>query len=129
MHALEPLAATGGISFVSLQMSYSPPAWMDDPMPSVADFDDTAALIESLDMVISVDSAVAHLAAALGKPTWIMSRFDACWRWLEGRSDSPWYPTVRLYRQPKPGDWLSVVATIAAKLRDEVALRPRGVRP
>jgi tetratricopeptide (TPR) repeat protein len=61
-------------------------------------FDDTAALIANLDLVICVDTAVAHLTGALGKPVWALSRFDACWRWLEGRDDSPWYPTARLFR-------------------------------
>jgi ADP-heptose:LPS heptosyltransferase len=66
-----------------------------DVSSQLNDFSDTAALIENLDLVISVDTATAHLAAALGKPVWILSRFDNCWRWLLDRSDSPWYPTVR----------------------------------
>jgi tetratricopeptide (TPR) repeat protein len=69
------------------------------------DFSDTAALMETLDLVISVDTSTAHLAGALGKPVWILSRFDSCWRWLLERCDSPWYPTARLYRQDKAGDW------------------------
>ena len=71
----------------------------------VGDFADSAAFIEQLDLVISVDTAVAHLAGALAKPVWILNRFDACWRWLLDRDDSPWYPTARLYRQERPGDW------------------------
>lgn len=82
----------------------------------LSDFAQTAALIESLDLVVSVDTATAHLAAALGKPTWILSRFDGCWRWLLGRSDSPWYPSVRLFRQPAPGIWDAVVRQV----RDEL---------
>ena len=78
--------------------------------------DDTAALIETLDLVITVDTAVAHLAGALGRPVWILDRFDHCWRWLAGRSDTPWYPTARLFRQPAPGDWDSVIAAAAAEL-------------
>jgi hypothetical protein len=66
-------------------------------------------LIENLDLVITVDSAVAHLAGALGKPVWIMNRYAACWRWMEQRSDSPWYPTARLFRQPALGEWGAVV--------------------
>jgi ADP-heptose:LPS heptosyltransferase len=81
------------------------------------DFADTAALIANLDLVISVDTAVAHLAAALGKPVWLLDRFDADWRWLIGRTDSPWYPTLRIYRQPKPGDWDSVLAEVARDLQ------------
>ena len=87
-------------------------------MHEMEDFHDTAALIANLDLVISVDTAVAHLAAALGKPVWLLNRFDSCWRWLEGRRDSPWYPTLRLYRQPRPGDWGSVLSEVTRDLRD-----------
>jgi tetratricopeptide (TPR) repeat protein len=73
------------------------------------DFADTAALMESLDLVISVDTATAHLAGALGKPVWILLCFNACWRWLRNRADSPWYPTARLYRQTRDGDWEDVI--------------------
>ena len=66
--------------------------------------------------IIGVDSGPMHLAAALGKPVWILNRFDACWRWLADRSDSPWYPTVKLYRQLRPGDWESVLRQVAADL-------------
>ena len=85
-------------------------------MAEVRDFADTAALIAGLDLVISVDTAVAHLAGALGKPVWMLSRFDACWRWLRARSDSPWYPTLRVYRQPSPGEWAPAIATLTADL-------------
>ncbi len=80
------------------------------------DFSDTAALIENLDLVISVDTSTAHVAGALGKPTWILNRFDACWRWLSDRADSPWYPTVKLYRQETPGDWSGVVQRVRRDL-------------
>jgi tetratricopeptide (TPR) repeat protein len=80
------------------------------------DFSDTAALVENLDLVISVDTATAHLAGALGKPVWILNRFDTCWRWLLDRSDSPWYPTAKLYRQEKPGHWDDVVRQIRLDL-------------
>jgi tetratricopeptide (TPR) repeat protein len=80
------------------------------------DFSDTAALIANLDLVISVDTAIAHLAGALAKPIWILNRFDACWRWLLDRSDSPWYPTARLYRQTRPWDWDGVLQQVAADL-------------
>jgi len=82
----------------------------------IGDFADSAALIEQLDLVISVDTAMAHLAGALAKPVWILNRFDACWRWLLDRDDSPWYPTARLYRQEQPGDWDSVVCKVARDL-------------
>ena len=80
------------------------------------DFADTAALIANLDIVISVDTSVAHLSAAMGKPTWILSRFDGCWRWLQNRDDSPWYPSVRLFRQSQRGDWNEAIASVAAAL-------------
>ena len=73
------------------------------------DFADTAALVASLDLVISVDTGVAHLAGALGKPCWTLLRARPDWRWMRNRSDSPWYPTMRLYRQPAEGNWASVV--------------------
>jgi ADP-heptose:LPS heptosyltransferase len=80
------------------------------------DFSDTAALVENLDLVISVDTSTAHLAGALAKPVWIMNRFDSCWRWLLNRTDSPWYPTVRLYRQKRAGDWNEVVDRVRIDL-------------
>jgi len=76
------------------------------------DFDDTAAVLGLADLVIAADTAVAHLAGALGRPTWILLPFAPDWRWLLGRDHSPWYPTARLYRQPAPGDWDSVVARV-----------------
>lgn len=76
----------------------------------LADFADTAALIANLDLVISVDTSVAHLAAALGKPVWLLLPFVPDWRWLLDRSDSPWYPSARLFRQTAPGDWGGVIA-------------------
>jgi ADP-heptose:LPS heptosyltransferase len=85
-------------------------------MPEMTDLADTAALIANLDLVISVDTSVAHLAGALGKPIWLLDRFDPCWRWLTGRRDSPWYPTLRIYRQPQPGDWDTVLADVARDL-------------
>jgi hypothetical protein len=82
----------------------------------IRDFGDTAAFIEQLDLVISADTATAHLAGALGKPVWILNRYDGCWRWLLERSDSPWYPTARLYRQERAGDWAGVVERVNADL-------------
>ena len=80
------------------------------------DFSDTAALIENLDLIITVDTSTAHLAGALGKKVWILNRYDACWRWLRDRSDSPWYPTATLYRQSRPGDWDDVLERVRADL-------------
>jgi tetratricopeptide (TPR) repeat protein len=117
---LSPLLEIPGLHFFSLQKN-GPAAPTTFPvinlMDEMTDFADTAALIANLDLVISVDTAVAHLAAALGKPVWMLNRFDSCWRWLTGRHDSPWYPTLRLYHQPQPGDWDSVVAKIVRDLR------------
>jgi TPR repeat/Tetratricopeptide repeat/Glycosyltransferase family 9 (heptosyltransferase) len=131
---LAPLAAVSGVSFVSLQkgetarQTRSPPVAMQvhDFTDELADFADTAALVMALDLVICVDTAVAHLAGALGKPVWILNRFDSCWRWLLDRSDSPWYPTARLFRQPAPGDWGSVIAEVTAALRHWAACEARG---
>jgi tetratricopeptide (TPR) repeat protein len=89
-----------------------------DYTQQLADFAATAALVENLDLVISVDTSTAHLAGALGKPVWILNRFDCCWRWLVDRDDSPWYPTARLYRQRAPGDWEDVVGRVAVDLRN-----------
>jgi hypothetical protein len=117
--ALMPLAGIAGVRFVSLQKDRTPPPWlpMADPMPECADFDDTAAVVAGLDLVIAVDTSVAHLAGALGRRVWLLSRYDMCWRWLHGRRDSPWYPGLRLYRQPAPGEWGPVLREVAGGLR------------
>lgn len=82
------------------------------------DFSDTAALMECLDLIISVDTSSAHLAGALGKPVWILNRYDSCWRWLKGREDSPWYPTAKIYQQKHPGNWDEVIVRVKADLND-----------
>ncbi|MGC1304343.1 MAG: glycosyltransferase family 9 protein, partial [Caulobacteraceae bacterium] len=87
-----------------------------DLSPDLHDFDETAALVSNLDLVVAADTSTAHLAAALGKPTWLMLWAGAEWRWLANRTDSPWYPSLRIYRQAHPGDWTAVVARIAADL-------------
>jgi hypothetical protein len=84
----------------------------------IRDFEDTAALITNLDLVISIDTSVAHLAGALGKPTWLLLSHAADWRWMADRNDSPWYPGMRLFRQPKPGDWHGVITAVAATLAE-----------
>ena len=84
---------------------------------ALADFDDTASVLALADLVISVDTSVVHLAGAMGRPAWVLLPFQPDWRWLLDREDSPWYPTVRLFRQPKPGDWDSVMA----RVRDELS--------
>jgi len=85
------------------------------------DFGDTAAVLDQLDLVITVDSAVAHLAGAMGKPVWIMIPFQPDWRWMLERDDSPWYPTVRLFRQPRPGAWDDVIRNVIEALAQRVA--------
>jgi hypothetical protein len=121
------LADVSGVSFVSLQKGPAaaqlPPSdiVLHDWTEQLTDFGETAALIEALDLVISVDTAVAHLAGALGRPIWLLNRFDRCWRWLLNRDDSPWYPTLRQFRQPQPGDWPSVLDGVRAELRAHAA--------
>ena len=123
---LAPLAAVPGIALFNLQRG---PAleevaaaerhgirFADDPESWTTDILDTAATMRTLDLVISVDTMVAHLAGALGVPVWTLLHAAADWRWMAGRSDSPWYPTMRLFRQADPGDWGPVVATVAARL-------------
>jgi hypothetical protein len=78
--------------------------------------EDTAALIGRLDLVISIDTMVAHLAGALGRPVWTLLDANADWRWMRHRRETPWYPTMRLFRQRKPGDWASVVKQVVAEL-------------
>jgi tetratricopeptide (TPR) repeat protein len=95
-----------------------PPGPITDLAPELADFSATAAAIAALDLVIAVDTAVAHLAGALGKTVWLMLPFSPDYRWLLGRGDSPWYPTMRLFRQPSPGDWDTVVAQVGAALNE-----------
>lgn len=103
--------------FVSLQKEAASPGLpIADPMGEIGDFADCADLVSALDLVIAVDSAVAHLAGGLGKPVWLLNRHDSCWRWGRERSDTPWYPSLRQFRQTAPGDWDSVIAEIAMTL-------------
>lgn len=85
------------------------------------DFSDSAALIANLDLVICMDTAVAHLAGAMGRPVWVMLPFSPEFRWLLERGDSPWYPTMWLFRQPQPGEWTSVVEQVARELVELLA--------
>ncbi|MDE2335394.1 MAG: glycosyltransferase family protein [Rhodospirillales bacterium] len=122
---LAPLGSVAGTHFVSLQKPFPPPdaaaagafPGLGDLSAQLADFADTAALIANLDLVVTVDSAVAHLSGALGVPVWILLPWASDWRWLRGRADSPWYPTARLFRQRNAGAWDEVVAGVAAALR------------
>ncbi len=116
---LAPLLEVEGVHLISLQRDHTPAAGgpLTSFMDEMQDFADTAALLAALDLVISVDTAAAHLAGALGQPVWLLDRFDPCWRWLASRLDSPWYPSLRIYRQPRPGDWGTVLAEAARDLR------------
>jgi thioredoxin-like negative regulator of GroEL len=119
-----PLGEVPGVRFVSLQkgpaagQARTPPPGLAlfDPMARVSDFADTAAIVANLDVVVSVDTAVVHLAGALGKPVLLLNRYDSCWRWMYGRADSPWYPSLRIFRQSRPGDWTPVMAEAARAL-------------
>ena len=84
----------------------------------LTDFAVTASIIEQLDLIITVDTAVAHLAGALAKKCWVLLPFAPDWRWLLERNDSPWYASLRLFRQSAPGDWVNVVVEVAAELDD-----------
>ena len=118
-----PLAKIPAV-FVSLQagpeaaQAATPPPGLRlfDPMAEVADFADTAAIVAALDRVISVDTAMVHLAGALGQPSFLLDRLDHCWRWLPGRTDSPWYPGLRIFRQTVLGDWTEPMQAVAAAL-------------
>ena len=136
LETLAPLWEVPGLSFVSLQkgngenQAARPPP--DQPLlalgPELRDFADTAAVLAQIDLLISVDTAIAHLAGALGRPCWVLLPSEGLdWRWQRGRSDSPWYPGVmRLFRQDESGDWAPVVTAIAAELRN---FRPGQARP
>ncbi|OIR00358.1 beta-barrel assembly-enhancing protease [mine drainage metagenome] len=118
---LAPLAALPGLCLISLQKGAAAAQRgleLLDWTAELHDMADTAALVAALDLVISVDTAVAHLAGALGKPVWLLSRFDGCWRWQQGRDDSPWYPSLRLFRQSRHGDWAGVVQRVAEALAE-----------
>jgi Flp pilus assembly protein TadD len=131
--ALTPLADLPGVSLVSLQVARAATALPESSLgeavhdwtAELSDFVETAALIEALDLVISADTAAVHLAGALGKPVWLLNRFDTCWRWLLGRDDSPWYPTLRQFRQTAPGRWDEVVARVRIALADQAERRGR----
>jgi tetratricopeptide (TPR) repeat protein len=114
---LAPLADIAGVALVSLQKTGpAAPFGLFDVMERMADFADTAALVAALDLVITVDTAVAHLAGALGRPVWLLNRFDTCWRWGLNRRDNLWYPHMTIYRQPVPGDWAAVIGEVVADL-------------
>ena len=123
------LGAAANVAFVSLQRGAAYESWRAAPAgpPIAAELTsdsvaETAAMIANLDLVITVDTMVAHLAGAVGVPVWVMLHTAADWRWLLDRDDSPWYPTMRLFRQRARGDWRSVVAEVGAALSNSAEL-------
>jgi Flp pilus assembly protein TadD len=127
---LAPLLALRDIGWYGIQVGGPakeikrlPQGTLIDLSPQLTDFAETAGAMLNLDLIIAVDTAVAHLAGALARPAWIMIAFSPDWRWLLGRDDSPWYPSVRLYRQPAPGHWDSVIARLAADVADAARRR------
>ncbi|WP_372396041.1 tetratricopeptide repeat protein [Azospirillum sp. HJ39] len=125
LNALAPLAVPDGGTFLALQkgpaaaQALTPPRGMriERLDGEIADFEDTAAILTVADLLVSVDSAPVHLAGALGRPAWVMLPYVPDWRWLLGRDDTPWYPSLRLFRQPARGDWDSVARAVADGLR------------
>ncbi|HEY9836969.1 MAG TPA: tetratricopeptide repeat protein, partial [Vampirovibrionales bacterium] len=132
LNIFQPLLTVPGVQFYSLQKGQAGETWqgknlpIHDLAPYLHDFGDTAAAISQLDLIITVDTSIAHLAGAMGKPTWLLLAYTPDWRWgLEG-SDSPWYPSLRLFRQQQPGNWQEVGDRIAETLRQTVANFPTG---
>ena len=127
------LAAVPGVSVASLQKGHGSEQLKEWNGPKIddwseefsADFRDVAAAVASLDLVIAVDTAIAHLAGALGKPVWILIPFSSDWRWLRNREDSIWYPSARLFRQRRSGDWEEVVARLQTELAALASVSPR----
>lgn len=123
-----PLAVIPGVTLVCLQAggAEAGSSNMFNPMPGVRDFADTAAIIANLDLVISVDTSVVHLAGALGKRVIMLDRYDNCWRWLHGRADSPWYPSLTIFRQEHPLDWSVPLARMVAAVAALAAYEGAG---
>jgi hypothetical protein len=118
-HYFLPLTRQSGVQCWSLQVgpaAAETPGGMMNLSGELIDFAETAAVISELDLVITVDTAVAHLAGSLGKPVWLLLPYTPDWRWMLGREDTPWYPTVRLFRQERPGEWGDVVERVTREL-------------
>jgi hypothetical protein len=124
LDVMMPLLEVPGIRFFGLQMGdgrrdlsgRAMPPGFTDLGPEITDFADTAAILANLDLIVTSDTAVAHLAGALGRPVWVALKAVPDWRWLRERDDSPWYPSMRLFRQPRPGDWRPVVEALGREL-------------
>jgi tetratricopeptide (TPR) repeat protein len=122
-----PLAAVPGVRLVSLQRGVVPAdAAVFDAGSALADFADTMCLLGAIDVLITVDTAMAHLAGAMGRPVWILLPYAPDWRWLLDRSDSPWYPSARLFRQPAPGDWGAMMKAVVGALEGSLAADEGG---
>jgi Tfp pilus assembly protein PilF len=126
---MAPLAQIPGVSFFSLQKGPAagdpaPDGLLAERLETTMELEDAAAVIANLDLIISVDTMLAHLAGAMGKPVWTLLSFAADWRWLRGREDSPWYPTMRLFRQRRPGDWNPVLKQVAETLKETYLCHP-----
>jgi len=125
MSALAPLAALPDTTFVSLQKDddsgeidrWAGPRPLVDWTGELHDFAETAALMQALDLVVTIDTGIAHLAGALGRPACVLLPYAPDWRWMTNRADSPWYPTARLFRQDAPGDWEPVVDQLMKALQ------------
>jgi tetratricopeptide (TPR) repeat protein len=122
LRQLDPLAGIKGVSFMTLQKGAAATQVSDstlklrlvDHTPRLTDFGETAALMQHLDLIVTVDTSVAHLAGAMARPVWVLLPFAPDWRWMLDRSDSPWYPTMRLFRQPQPGQWDPVIRAVGS---------------
>ena len=120
----EPLAAIPGVKLVSLQKGpatqqlAAAPFAIENLDPEIESWFDTAAVLETLDLLITCDTGPAHLAGAMGRPVWTLSHFPGEWRWLQVRTDTPWYPSMRLFRQKVRGEWADPIAAVAAALRE-----------
>jgi hypothetical protein len=126
LETLAPILAVPGIDFISLQKPFPDedrafaqtiPSFLE-LAPELTDFAETGAVIKNLDLVVAVDTAVVHLAGAIGSEAWVLVPEPADWRWLLERTDSPWYPTLRLFRQKRAGEWAPVLANVAQALRE-----------
>jgi hypothetical protein len=127
IEVVRPLLSTEGVEFYSLQKdAEESDERLVDLMDESKDFADTAALISNLDLVITVDTAVAHVAAAMGKPTWVLNRLDSCWRWGHVRNDTIWYKNVRLFRQKNMMDWTPVIEQVQCELKKLVDRKRRS---
>jgi tetratricopeptide (TPR) repeat protein len=120
---LAPLLAVPDVDWFSLQIGSPPPDGVTDLTQGIGDFADTADKLADLDLLITVDTSIAHLAGAIGRPAWVLLAYTPDWRWQLDRSDTPWYPSLRLFRQKTPGDWRGLIEDVVASLRSDFLAR------